>query len=95
MKPQMRWSTRAELPGFEKDQIEISVNDGRLTVSGERKFSEEKDTKYHQVERSYGSFYHSFRLPTSADSEKISRQSEERFAHAEASQEEGSQAAPD
>ena len=62
----------AELTGFEKNQIEISVNDGRLTISGERKFSEEKDTKYHHIERSYGSFYHSFRLPTSVDSEKIS-----------------------
>ena len=34
-----------ELPGFEKDQIKISVNDGRLTVSGERKFKEDKDTR--------------------------------------------------
>ncbi len=61
-----------ELPGFEKDQIEISVNDGRLTVSGERKFKEDEDTKYHQINRSYGSFCHSFRLPNSVDSGKIS-----------------------
>jgi HSP20 family protein len=63
----------AELPGFEKDQIDISVNDGRLTISGERKFSEEKkEIKYHRIERSYGSFSQSLRLPTSVDSEKIS-----------------------
>lgn len=62
---------RAELPGFEKDEIEITVNDGRLIISGERPFNEEKDTRYHQVERWYGNFYRSFLLPTSVENEKI------------------------
>jgi HSP20 family protein len=62
----------AELPGFEKDGIDISVNDGRLSISGERQFTEEKEAKHHRVERWYGKFYRSFLLPKSADAEKIS-----------------------
>ncbi len=62
----------AEFPGFEKDEIDISVNDGRLTISGERPFTEEKETKHHRVERWYGNFHRSFLLPKSADPEKIS-----------------------
>ena len=62
----------AELPGFEKDEIDISVNEGRLSISGERPFTEEKDTKRHRVKRWYGKFYRSFLLPKSADAEKIS-----------------------
>jgi len=62
----------AEFPGFEKDEIDISVNEGHLTISGERQFTEEKETKHHRVERSYGNFYRSFLLPKSADPEKIS-----------------------
>ena len=62
----------AELPGFEKGEIDISVNEGRLSISGERPFTEEKDTKRHRVERWYGKFYRSFLLPKSADAEKIS-----------------------
>lgn len=62
----------AEFPGFEKDEIDISVNEGRLSISGERTFTEEKDTKRHRVERWHGKFYRSFLLPKSADAEKIS-----------------------
>ncbi len=62
----------AEFPGFEKDEIDISVNEGRLSISGERPFTEEKDTKRHRVERWHGKFYRSFLLPKSADAEKIS-----------------------
>ena len=62
----------AEFPGFEKDEIDISVNDGRLSISAERQFTEEKDTKHHRVERWYGKFHRSFQLPKSADAEKIS-----------------------
>ncbi|MDA2934047.1 Hsp20/alpha crystallin family protein [Acidobacteria bacterium AH-259-D05] len=61
-----------ELPGFEKGDIDISINDGRLTITGERKYFEEKETKKHRVERWYGKFYRSFLLPKSADHAKIS-----------------------
>ncbi len=62
----------AECPGLEKDEIDISVNDGRLSISGERQFTEEEKTKHHRVERWYGKFHRSFLLPKSADAEKIS-----------------------
>ncbi len=62
----------AEFAGFEKDEIDISVNEGRLTISGERPFTEEKETKHHRVERWYGNFNRSFLLPKSADPETIS-----------------------
>ena len=57
---------------MKKDEIDISVNEGRLSISGERQFTEEKETKHHRVERWYGKCYRSFLLPKSADAEKIS-----------------------
>lgn len=62
----------AELPGFKKEQVQITVDEGRLVISGERKFEEFKDRKTHQVERAYGTFYRSFVLPTTVNTEKIS-----------------------
>ncbi len=59
-------------PGLTKEDFKIEVNDGQLTVSGERKFSsEKKDKKFHTVETQYGSFVRSFSLPENADAEKI------------------------
>ncbi|MBI4445497.1 MAG: Hsp20/alpha crystallin family protein [Acidobacteria bacterium] len=63
----------AELPGFEKDEVNLSVHDGRLTISGERKFTGEQKTRnYHQVERWYGRFSRSFVLPAMVDYNHIS-----------------------
>lgn len=54
----------AELPGLRKEDVKITLEDGVLTVQGERKHEkEEKGTRYHRVERSYGSFVRSFTLP--------------------------------
>jgi len=62
-----------ELPGMEKDEIKVLVEDGILTISGERKMeNEEKDKNYIRTERFYGSFSRSFTLPDNLDSEKIS-----------------------
>lgn len=61
-----------ELPGFGKDQINISVENGRLTITGERKFLEDKSRDYHHVERWYGNFHRTWRLPVSVDAEKTS-----------------------
>ncbi len=59
-------------PGLSKEDFKIEVTDGQLTVSGERKFTnEKKDKKYHAVETQYGSFVRSFSLPENADAEKI------------------------
>ncbi|MFQ5739568.1 MAG: Hsp20/alpha crystallin family protein [Acidobacteriota bacterium] len=59
-----------ELPGFTKDQIQISAEEGYLNLSGERKF-ESKDENYHRIERVYGAFSRSFELPRSVNAEKI------------------------
>lgn len=61
----------AELPGFDKEEINISVRDGRLTLTGERKFTEDKRT-YQLVERWYGNFNRTFLLPATVDYNHIS-----------------------
>jgi len=64
---------KAELPGMKKEEVKLKVEGGTLSISGERKAEkEEKDKKYHRVERSYGAFSRSFTLPEGALAEKIS-----------------------
>ncbi len=60
-----------ELPGFEKEDVNILVEDGQLTISGERKF-ERESRNYYRVERRYGKFQRSFVLPTTVQQGKIS-----------------------
>ena len=60
-----------ELPGMDKDDVELLLSDDRLTIKGEKKSEkEEKEKDYHLVERSYGSFQRSFALPTGVDAGK-------------------------
>jgi HSP20 family protein len=62
----------AELPGFRQDQISVQMENGMLTLSGERRFEKESgDKAYHRIERSYGQFVRSFSLPNNVDREKI------------------------
>jgi HSP20 family protein len=62
----------AELPGFQKDQIEVQLEGGVLTLRGERKFEDEKNGRnFHRVERSYGQFVRSFTLPNNVDRENV------------------------
>lgn len=62
----------AELPGFSEDQVQLRFEDGVLTLEGERRFEKEVDeARYHCVERSYGRFSRSFRLPANVDEESI------------------------
>jgi len=62
----------AELPGFREDQISIQMENGMLTLSGERTLEKESAEKaYHRVERSYGQFVRSFSLPNNVDRERI------------------------
>lgn len=64
---------KAELPEVKKDEIKVGVQDDVLTLSGERKYEkEEKDKKYHRIERAYGSFARSFTIPDDADGTKVS-----------------------
>ncbi len=63
---------RAEVPGCKADDINISVHGNLLTISGEKKLSEEKKEKgYYHVESSYGSFKRELTLPTDVDQSKI------------------------
>lgn len=63
---------KAELPEVKKDDVKVTVENGVLTVSGERKFEkEEKGKRYHRVERAYGSFVRSFSLPDDADDAQV------------------------
>lgn len=60
------------LPGFKKSDVNIDLNNGVLTVSGERKFEERKEEKnFHSVETRYGSFSRAFQLPDNIDDEKV------------------------
>jgi HSP20 family protein len=62
----------AEIPGVNKKDIEITVENDMLTISGEKKMAKE-DTEgdYHRLERSYGSFYRQMTLPKNADKDAI------------------------
>ncbi|HUK13269.1 MAG TPA: Hsp20/alpha crystallin family protein [Thermoanaerobaculaceae bacterium] len=62
----------AELPGIEPKDVEVSVENGILTLKGSRTFEKAADGEtYHRVERSYGAFERSFTLPTNVDTEKV------------------------
>jgi HSP20 family protein len=63
---------KAELPEVKKDDVKVAVQNDILTIQGERKAEkEEKNTKHHRIERSYGYFERSFSLPDDADPAKI------------------------
>lgn len=63
---------KAELPGMKKEDIEITLTDGMITISGEKKKDEEVKRKdFYKLERSYGSFCRSFSLPTEVKSEMV------------------------
>ncbi len=56
------------MPEIKKEDVKVTVENGVLTIQGERRQDkEEKGKKYHRVERSYGSFVRSFTLPESVD----------------------------
>lgn len=60
------------VPGLQKEDFNIELNDNYLTVSGERKFSnEKKERTFHSIETHYGSFSRSFSLPENVDAAKI------------------------
>jgi HSP20 family protein len=63
---------KAELPDMTREQIDVTVDHGTLTIKGEKKLaSEVKDEQYHRVERRYGTFSRSFSLPTTVDAGKV------------------------
>ncbi|GLT50864.1 hypothetical protein SLA2020_243210 [Shorea laevis] len=64
---------RADLPGLKKEEVKVEVEEGRvLQISGERsKEQEEKNDKWHRVERSSGKFLRRFRLPENAKMDEV------------------------
>jgi HSP20 family protein len=69
---------KAELPEVKREEVKVNVESGVLTISGERKFEkEEKNKRYHRVERAYGSFTRSFSVPDDADDSKVSAEFKE------------------
>jgi len=61
-----------ELPGMDKDSVKVQYEEGLLTISGEKKTErEEKDVNYHRVERNYGKFERSFRVPSRILGDKV------------------------
>lgn len=61
-----------ELPGVDKKDIDLNIENNRLTISGERKFSREEDGKqYHRVESHYGTFTRSLQLPENINPDSI------------------------
>jgi HSP20 family protein len=63
---------KADLPEMKKDEVRVTVEDGILSVSGERKTEkEDHKKKFHRIERSFGTFRRSFTLPEDADSTKV------------------------
>jgi len=62
----------AELPGIDIKDVDITLSDGVLTVKGEKKHEkEDKGEDYHRIERRYGSFHRSFRIPGKVETEKV------------------------
>jgi HSP20 family protein len=63
---------KAELPDMTREDIDITVDNGTLTIRGEKKFSNEvKEESFHRIERRYGAFSRSFSLPQTVDTGKV------------------------
>lgn len=63
---------KAELPEVKKEDVRVTLENGVLTLTGERKLEkEEKGRKYHRIERAYGTFSRSFALPENIDAGRV------------------------
>ena len=66
---------KAELPDMKEEEIEVTVEDNTLTLSGEKKLDTEiTEERFHRIERSYGAFARTFALPPTVDPAKVSAQ---------------------
>src|SRR5512140_3799990 len=64
---------KAELPDMKREDIQLTVENNTLTISGEKRMGDGvREDAYHRVERSYGSFARSFSLPATVDASKVS-----------------------
>jgi HSP20 family protein len=66
------YTIRAELPGMKREEIEVSIHDGALVISGERQAEKvEEGTEVHRQERYFGKFSRALTLPTAVNGEKV------------------------
>ena len=66
------YEVRAELPGIAREDVQLSIEDNVLTLSGERKLEKDVNKEsYHRIERAYGTFSRSFALPAQVDTQGI------------------------
>ena len=70
------YTIEIEIPAVAREDVSVSVKDGVLSVTGERNVEKEKEGKRHRVERRFGRFARSFRLPENVDEENIAASSE-------------------
>ena len=61
----------AEVPGMSRDDLDIRVHEGRLTIAGERRERTPQCEQYHRVERGHGSFSRTFHLPVAVDGDRV------------------------
>ena len=68
----LEYLVKAELPEVRKEDVQVTLENGVLTIQGERKQEkEEKGRKFHRIERSYGSFLRTFTVPLDTDETKV------------------------
>jgi HSP20 family protein len=69
---------KAELPEVERKDVHVAIDNGRITISGERRMDkEEEDTTQLRIESFYGTFSRSFTLPDNVDESKITAESKD------------------
>jgi HSP20 family protein len=63
---------KLDMPGVSEEDLDVQLENNTLTVKGERKFEkEEKEENFHRIERRYGTFQRTFRVPSTVDSERV------------------------
>ncbi|MFN7139129.1 MAG: Hsp20/alpha crystallin family protein [Limisphaerales bacterium] len=62
---------KAELPGMKKEEIDVSLHDGALTITGERRHEEKREGTTHRTERFYGKFQRTVTLPTLVEGDRV------------------------
>ena len=68
---------KAELPDMSREAIEITVDNGTLSINGEKKIADVKEEQFHRVERRYGTFSRSFSLPPTVDPGRVAAESKD------------------
>lgn len=86
---------RAELPAVKKDDVQVTLEDGIITIKGERKQeTEDKNERFHRVESFYGSFERSFAVPDNVNADAIKCESKDGVLTVHIPKSEGSKRRP-